>query len=319
MSIAASGFNLTASPRIHAGPRLGIGLAYQAPMRAFIEENGSLIDYLEVVPDILWTDLGRGKNPRYIDEESGVAFLRQMRSEMPVIPHAIGLSIGSAHHFNRDHVAQVAGWHQWLQFPWHSDHLSYNLTESAAGADSPDNNVGVTLPLPRDFDTIELLAPRIAEIRSAVPVPFLLENNVYYFEMPEQEMNEAGFLNLLCESSGCELLLDLHNLHVNCRNLNQAPYDFLSRLDLDRVIEIHVAGGMELDGFYLDAHSGPPPAEVLDLLRWTLPQCRNIRGVTFELFGSWYADVGAERLTRQLDELKDLWAGLVPPPERISK
>ena len=45
-------------------------------------------------------------------------------------------------------------------------------------------NVGITLPLPRDRETVELLVPRIREVRRRVPVPFLLENNVYYFDIP---------------------------------------------------------------------------------------------------------------------------------------
>ena len=295
-------------------PKLGIGLAYQGPMRPFIEESNDCFNYVEVVPDILWTDLGPGQEPRYLEDPPSVDFIREVRSKVPLIPHAIGLSIGSAHRFNRDHVKQLARWHEQFHFPWHSDHFSYNLVENG----SADINVGVTLPLPHDSETLDLLEPRIAEIRARIPIPFLLENNVYYFNMPEQEMEEAIFLNRLCQTTGCGLLLDLHNLYVNSRNAGTDALAFLDRLDLDKVIEIHVAGGMEMDGFYLDAHSGTTPAEVWKLLDFTLPGCTNLGGVTFELFGSWFSEVGEERLRRELHIMREYWSRHQPEPERMS-
>lgn len=270
---------------------------------------------MEVVPDILWTDLGRDRTPRYVEDSASVDFIRQVRSRMPVIPHGIGLSIGSAHRFNREHILQLSGWYEHFQFPWHSDHLSYNL----ARQNDDEINVGVTLPLPHDNEVLDLLVPRIAEIRSAMPIPFALENNVYYFDMPEQDMREAEFLNRLCEMSGCYLLLDLHNLYVNTRNLAVDPHAFLDDLDLGNVIEIHLAGGMELDGFYLDAHSGRVPSAVWELLDRTLPQCPNLGGVTFELFGSWFSQVGEEQLTRELDRMRNLWVRHQPDPKREAR
>jgi len=122
-----------------------------------------------------------------------------------------------------------------------------------------------------------------------------------------QDLTEAAFLNQLCERSGCYLLLDLHNLYTNSRNHKQDSYAFLAELDLDNVVEIHVAGGLENDGFYQDAHSGTSPAAVWELLEWALPRCPNLGGVVFELLGSWYDDVGEERLVAQLSRMKELW------------
>jgi hypothetical protein len=50
---------------------------------------------------------------------------------------------------------------------------------------------------------------------------------------------------------------------------------------------------MELDGFYVDAHSGAPPREVWELLDAVVPACPNLGGVTFELLGSWFDEVGS--------------------------
>jgi uncharacterized protein (UPF0276 family) len=295
-------------------PKLGVGLAFQPTLREFIADKADTFDYLEVVPDTLWTDRGLGRVPRYVDGPEGLALMRRVRAERQVVPHSIGLSIGSAHRFDREHLEQIARWHSMLDFPWHSDHLAYHLAEH--GID--EMNVGVTLPLPRDRETLDALAPRIAEVRARLPIPFLLENNVYFFDLPGAEWSDAGFLNRLAEETGCHLLLDLHNVHVNSRNHGTDPYRLLGELDLDRVLELHVAGGMEHNGFYLDAHCGPMPEEVWRLLEYALPRCPNLGGVTFELLGSWFPEMGAERLERELAGMRERWLRWQPAPERAA-
>src|SRR5712692_2144272 len=229
-------------------PKLGIGLNYQPQLRAFIEEwAGAAFDFLEVVPDIFWLDYGRGARPRYVDDPNGWEFLSRIRERVPVIPHSIGLSIGSAHRFNREHIGQMKQCFERLQFPWHSDHLSFHLTGHEDQTRLREDNVGITMPLPRTRKTIAMLADRVAEVRAAINAPFLLENNVYFVELPAAEMEEADFLNTVSRVTGCGLLLDLHNVYTNARNLGLDAMEFLEELDLDNVIEIHLGGGFEKD------------------------------------------------------------------------
>jgi hypothetical protein len=290
-------------PPTPAVPSLGVGLAYQPALRPYIEAHRDTFDYLEVVPDILWTDRGRGHEPRYVEDEEGMEFLARHAAGRPIVPHSIGLSIGTAHRFNREHLAQMGRWFERFPAPWYSDHLAFNLAEH--GAD--ELNAGVTIPLPRDRATLASLARRVAEVRQSVEVPFLLENNVYFFDFPDAEMDDAAFLNALAAETGCGLLLDLHNVHCNCRNHGVDPRRLLDDLDLTRVVELHVAGGMDFGGYYLDAHSGPMPPEVWRLLDHALPRCPNLGGVTFELLGSWYAEMGRERLAAELAGMRQLW------------
>jgi uncharacterized protein (UPF0276 family) len=169
-------------------------------------------------------------------------------------------------------------------------------------------NLNLTMPVTFDRETLDLVTRRILDVQRRIAAPFLIENNVAYFEYPESTFDEPGFLNALTAATGCGLLLDLHNLHTNARNLGVDPLAFLDRLDLDSVVEIHVAGGLEFGGFYLDAHSGASPEPVWALLEEVLPRCRNVCGVVFELFGSWFDELGAEGLDRQLGRMRDLWA-----------
>jgi uncharacterized protein (UPF0276 family) len=206
----------------------------------------------------------------------------------------------------------MAEWQRWLEFPWHSDHLAYQLALADHGGSdafvAAELNAGLTLPLTLDAEMLERIAARVEHISRAVPVPFALENNVYYVRPLEEGFSEAEFMNRLCAQSGCRVLLDLHNLYTNARNHHFDAYTYLQTIDLRNVIEIHVAGGMEYGGFYLDAHSGPIPEPVWELLEWTLPRCPNVGGVTFELFGTWFDVMGEERLAADMCRLKTLWS-----------
>lgn len=285
-------------------PPLGVGLAYQKPLEALIADDGcDDFDFVEVVPDILWTDLGPRSRPRHLDDAVGVALMDRVARRRPIVAHGIGLSIGSAHRFDAGHLRQLRRWHEWLHFPWHSDHLAFHRVEHGGH----ELNAGITMPLPRDRATLELLRPRIARVQRGIDVPFLLENNVYYFDIPSCEMDEPSFLNRLVRESGCGLLLDLHNVHTNAVNHGFDAAALVAELDLSAVGEIHVAGGMSVDGWYLDAHSDTVPDAVWSLLEQVLPRCPNVGGVVFELFGSWFDGVGEQRVRRELRRLKRLW------------
>ena len=297
-----------------AVPKLGVGLAYQAQLQPFMEAKGETFDFIEVVPEVVWNDLGPGKAARYVHEAGAHAFLDAQSQARPVVPHSIGLSIGSAHRFDREHLDQMARWQEWLRFPWHSDHLAFHL---AQGEGQGEVNLNLTMPLPLDGETLELVSARVLEVQQRVRAPFLLENNVYYFELAGQDYDEPTFLSTLHRQTGCGLLLDLHNLHVNACNLGWNTHRYLDRLDLDAVVEIHVAGGMQFDGFYLDAHSGSVPRPVWSLLEAVLPRCPNLGGVVFELFGTWYGKLGEEGLLRQLGRMREKWARHQPQPERV--
>lgn len=297
---------------MRALPKLGVGLAYQAPLAPLFAAADAGIDFMEVVPDMFWTDQGVDEAPRYIDDTEGIAQLRTLAGTRPVVAHSIGLSIGSADIDDRQHVAQLARWRRRIDFPWHSDHLAFHLADHGGHR----TNGGITLPLPRDAATLALLVPRIRHVQRAIPRPFLLENNVYYFDIPHCEMDEARFLNRLCRESGCGLVLDLHNLHTNARNHRFDALALLRELELAYVGEIHVAGGMELDGYYLDAHSDTVADAVWPLLEYALPRCPNLGGVVFELFGSWVDAVGLAPVRADLQRLQALWRQAQPTRRR---
>lgn len=82
----------------------------------------------------------------------------------------------------------------------------------------------------------------------------------------------------------CGILLDLHNIYCNALNGRQSVEQFLSALPLERVWELHVAGGFEVDGYWLDAHSGAIPPPLHAICAYVVPSLPQLKAIVFELF-----------------------------------
>lgn len=280
-----------------------MGLLFNPILPGFVGAHPGSFDYLEIIPEREWADRGVNATPRFSLLEKSLGFFRRVREDKPLVCHAIGLSIGSAALFDAAHVEQIRRLHDELSFAWHSDHLSFARLPQG----DREVHAAISLPVPYDEEVLRLLIERVTRIRSVVPCPFLLENNVYYVDVPEQEMSEPKFLNRLSRESGCGILLDLHNVYVNARNHGFSAESFLRDLDLSRVVELHIAGGDVLLDFYTDAHAGPVAQPVWDLLEQTLRAAPWIRGVTFEFHESSYRLLRSEGIRGELDHARRIW------------
>ena len=83
-------------------------------------------------------------------------------------------------------------------------------------------------------------------------------------------MDEISFLRDVIKHTGCGLLLDINNVYVSCTNRGEDPGDFLARVPLDAVGEIHLAGhtvSRDETGapLLIDTHDGPVTDTVWDL------------------------------------------------------
>ena len=116
-----------------------------------------------------------------------------------------------------------------------------------------------------------------------------VENSVFYFALGDP-LGEPRFLSNILSEPRMHLLLDLHNVYTNAKNLGFDAEAYLARLDLSKVIEIHLSGGSPSDAAWLstgevmrlDAHDSAIPEEVWKLFEKTAPRCSHLRGVTIE-------------------------------------
>ena len=164
-------------------------------------------------------------------------------------------------------------------------------------------DAGFLLPPAQTWAGVDAAAVHVASYRAAATLPFLIETGVNYLRPRPGELSDGAFIAVVADRGDCAILLDLHNLLANERNGREPVSDVLSEIPLERVLEVHVAGGFRFDGYYLDAHIGGPDGELLALLTEVLPRLPNVRAVTFEAMPESLAALGAGGVRSVLEAL----------------
>jgi len=210
------------------------------------------------------------------------ALVRVAAGGTPVVPHGVGLSLGSAEGVDGARVAHLGRLAEALQAPLVSEHVAF---VRGGGVEA-----GHLLPVPRTEAMLEILVENVRATMARLPVPLAVENIAALFEWPDAEMAEGEFLSRLVEATGVRLLLDLSNLHAAVQNHGWDGSAYLDELPLDAIAYVHVAGGRHLDGLYQDTHAHAVPAGPLTLLEALVeragPQPALLeRDDNFEVFG----------------------------------
>jgi uncharacterized protein (UPF0276 family) len=276
-------------------PSLGVGLIYCAAIEPLLEQEPTLVDVLEIEPQTLWTFDG-GQYRKRLGEEV-LEHLLALPGRKLV--HSVGTPAGGT---VRPGVAETEFLRHCIDdlgSPWWSDHLSFNRT--------PEFGAGFFLPPLQTARSARALASGIRELQAASPTPLAVETGVNYLRPRPGELPDGEFVARVVEAADCGLLLDLHNIFTNQRNGRQSVETYVDQLALDRVWEIHLAGGMWLDGYWLDAHSGTMPDELFEMARNIVPRLPNLRAIVFEIYPSFVPLVGLERIRGDLQRLRALW------------
>lgn len=294
---------------------LGVGLPYLPGVDPAIYRSG-LLDFVEVTPDILCRP--RRGAPGAILDARLLDAARAACGDLPITVHGVELSIGSAHGWNEHYVEMLATFKALWPFRWHSEHLHFQTIPDAAATGTIET--GVPLPLPLTQEAVDLVAPRAARLTEMFGVPFLLENGAHYLgDLPaDAEIgDEAGFHRAVAMQGNCGILLDLHNLHCNALNNGVNACALLDRFGLERVGEIHLAGGCWADGFWTDAHCGLVPEPVWDMLNRVLPLCPNVGGLLFEIMPDHARTIGSTAVLGELERARRAWERMVRQRERV--
>lgn len=285
---------------------LGVGFPYFATLPADLYRS-DLVAFVEITPETLCRQRATEPTAQIEIVPDRLATAQETCAGLPVVVHGVELSIGSAHGLNDAYLRMLDSFGKEWPFVWHSEHLGF---QTIAGDDNSVLEIGVPLPMPATVEALELVADRSATILKRYGVPFLLENPAHYFsDLPtDSEIgNEYNFLTAFTQKSGCYLLLDLHNLYCNAVNHHFDARDVINTLPMDRVIEIHVAGGSWRDGFWMDAHDGRVPEPVWELLEYVLPISPNVAGLVFELLEDYAIRLGASAIENELRRAWKIW------------
>jgi hypothetical protein len=265
------------------------------------------VDFVEITPETLCREEWHGSTSALILMPEAVERAKATCGSLPIVVHGVELSIGSAANWNDAYLDMLDRFQEAWPFLWHSEHLSF---QTVPGQDGRSLEVGVPLPLPPTEESARLVAGRSANIGHRYGVPFLLENPAHYLtDLPRDSSigDEIGLMARIIELGHCGQLLDLHNLYCNAINLGFDAVAAIDRMKLDRVIEIHVAGGRWLEEYWTDAHDGRVPEPVWELLRYALSRCPNLAGVVFEILDSPALQLGATAIARELERAHAIW------------
>lgn len=279
--------------------RPGLAWTYDGGRAALLERALPYLDYLEVMPD----SVSRIAAGRAILDPHRMAELESVRETVPIIVHGIGLSIGSHDGWSDRYVGLLDELVSRLRPEWHSEHLGYTSVDG--------EHLGTMLPLPRTRAALDLVSGRVTALMERYDVPFLLENIVRLLPDQPAEYSEAGFLNELAARTGCGFLLDVYNLECDAHNNGLDIDGFLEELDLTRVREIHLAGGVEHAGFQLDVHSRTVAHSTVALARRVLHSPgASVCAVTYELLEEALPVVGEDGVVAELHRLRGAVLGV---------
>jgi uncharacterized protein (UPF0276 family) len=284
---------------------LGVGLVYAPALEPLIRGEPGLVQVLEIEPQTFWRKNGRGG---YVVDTIRLKRLAELPGAR--IAHGVGFPVGSARLPDPAHIRPLVESIELTGARWTSEHLNFNRGEDADGR----YDAGFLLPPCQTIEGACAAAASARQSAAALPVPFLIENGVSYLAPRARELSDGMFLRQVAERADCGILLDLHNAWANDRNGRQPISDFLRDIPFERVRELHLAGGMVEHGYWLDAHSGPAPPELMELAREIVPRLRNLGAIIFEIMPTYIDIVGLDVVRRELEQLHDLWQLRSPEP-----
>lgn len=275
---------------------LGVGAVYWTALHPLFEAHPDIIEVAEVEPSSFWIkrpgpDGAVRSNPRALAEIDSLPQAKLL--------HGVGYPIGGTRGGRHAHLSELRHWVERLDPPWTSEHLSFNETDSGPA--------GFLLPPCQSADGVAIAAANIRARTSALGRPFAFETGVNYLPPRSDEMADGAYFAAVAEAADCHILLDLHNLWANERNGRARVSEVVAELPLDRVCEVHLAGGQEKDGYWLDAHSGLVPEALFALALDLMPDLPAVGAIIFEVAPEHLRNVDSVGLLKQVEALHRLW------------
>lgn len=283
----------TDSNRCKGGPYGAIGFTYAGRNPRLLERVLPLVDYVEVTPETIAEV--HGDNLRL--NADVMAELKAIGDDARIVVHGVGLSIGSHDGWSPGYFPLLDAFLDQVDVAWHSEHLAYTQVDG--------EHLGIMLALPKTGEVLDLVCDRVEEIQRRYPLPFLLEHVVHVVPDSVGAYTDAAFLNALTERTGCGLILDPYNLECDAHNIGFDIDAFLSELHWDSVGEMHMARGVEHNGFLLDVHSQLTRPDTMEMgQRVARHLHRSDLAIVYELMDEAIPQLGHDKIVNELHRLR---------------
>lgn len=218
-------------------------------------------EVLEKRPKLGWVEV---HNENFFGGGAPLHTLLRVREHYPVSLHGVGMGLASAAPLDQAHLSALQRLCEQVQPAAVSEHLSWN---TAAGMVMND-----LLPFPYTQESLAHVVNRVDQVQDKLGRQLLVENLSSYLSFAQSEMSEGEFLAELTRRTGCGILFDVENLHVNARNLGVDAKAFIRAIPAAAVKEYHLAGYSVIDGCLVDTHNHPVYPEVWELYEYALQQ-----------------------------------------------
>lgn len=238
------------TPNLHTRP-YGVGLAYRYVIHDDCLKHRDHVDLLEIPTEDYIV------RQRRVTSDPGEQMLAEATSIFPSVAHGISLSIGTVQPLSANYLSSTLNLMQRHNIEVFSEHLAFHEIDGT--------DLTIFLAMPFEEAAVQWIAQNYNAARNALGRPFALENVTYHFGMPNSALSEPEFFSRVAEECDCSFLLDVTNVFNNAHNHGYDPIDFLDRYPLDRVSQLHLAGGHFMDGKWEDSHSKPVMMPVWDL------------------------------------------------------
>ncbi len=143
---------------------------------------------------------------------------------------------------------------------------------------------GVLMPPVLCAESASEMAENVRRMRERTGFEILPENPPSHVYLGELHL--LDYFARVAAGADCGLLLDVAHLAIYQRATGRDPLDALDGFPLERVVEIHVAGGTEFEHggrtFVDDDHGPAPLADTWRILEAVVPRAVNLRALVFE-------------------------------------
>ncbi|MEP7180554.1 MAG: DUF692 domain-containing protein [Betaproteobacteria bacterium] len=203
-------------------------------------------------PQVAWFEV-HSEN-YYADGGPALAALDRIRADYPLSLHGVGMSLGSTDPLDRGHLAKLKRLIARVDPAAVSEHLCWSGVAA--------RHLNDLLPLPYTEEALDHVCARVGEVQDALGRELMVENVSSYLAFADATIPEWEFVAAVARRTGCKLLCDVNNIHINAVNHGFDADAYLAALPPAAIAEIHLAGFDASGPCLIDTHGAPVAPEV---------------------------------------------------------